>query len=327
MKKQILRILPIAIVVVTGLLGLLAYQNRVYLTDLFLSFQYSASPELSSLENDLELTDSAGLILRASHPSLESREEFNILCDSHDEQISVLGCYTDRKIYIYNIEESELSGIKESTLAHELLHAVWARTPSSERDHISRLLAEVYNQQEYHDQLAEDLETYDDAERVDELHSRIGTEIANLPAELESHYAKYFKNQDKVVDFYENYITPFRELSEEIDNLSTELEKLNQEIEEKTPAYYKSAEKLSAEIDEFNNCARTSGCFTTEYAFNVRRNQLLASQSEIESAYEKLNKMINDYNKLVEEYNANVIRGETLESVINSNAKYEEKIK
>ncbi|MBQ9403127.1 hypothetical protein IJU22_00960 [Candidatus Saccharibacteria bacterium] len=327
MKKQILRILPIAIVVVTGLLGLLAYQNRVYLTDLFLSFQYSASPELSSLENDLELTDSAGLILRASHPSLESREEFNILCDSHDEQISVLGCYTDRKIYIYNIEESELSGIKESTLAHELLHAVWARTPSSERDHISRLLAEVYNQQEYHDQLAEDLETYDDAERVDELHSRIGTEIANLPAELESHYAKYFKNQDKVVDFYENYITPFRELSEEIDNLSTELEKLNQEIEEKTSAYYKSAEKLSAEIDEFNNCARTSGCFATEYAFNARRNQLLANESEIESAYEKLNKMINDYNKLVEEYNANVIRGETLESVINSNAKYEEKIK
>ena len=327
MKKQILRILPIAIVVVTGLLGLLAYQNRVYLTDLFLSFQYSASPELSSLENDLELTDSAGLILRASHPSLESREEFNILCDSHDEQISVLGCYTDRKIYIYNIEESELSGIKESTLAHELLHAVWARTPSSERDHISRLLAEVYNQQEYHDQLAEDLETYDDAERVDELHSRIGTEIANLPAELESHYAKYFKNQDKVVDFYENYITPFRELSEEIDNLSTELEKLNQEIEEKTSAYYKSAEKLSAEIDEFNNCARTSGCFATEYAFNARRNQLLANESVIESAYEKLNKMINDYNKLVEEYNANVIRGETLESVINSNAKYEEKIK
>lgn len=327
MKKQILRILPIAIVVVTGLLGLLAYQNRVYLTDLFLSFQYSASPELSSLENDLELTDSAGLILRASHPSLESREEFNALCDSHDEQISVLGCYTDRKIYIYNIEESELSGIKESTLAHELLHAVWARTPSSERDHISRLLAEVYNQQEYHDQLAEDLETYDDAERVDELHSRIGTEIANLPAELESHYAKYFKNQDKVVDFYENYITPFRELSEEIDNLSTELEKLNQEIEEKTSAYYKSAEKLSAEIDEFNNCASTSGCFATEYAFNARRNQLLANESEIESAYEKLNKMINDYNKLVEEYNANVIRGETLESVINSNAKYEEKIK
>lgn len=324
MKKQILRFLPAVIVVVTGLLGLLAYQNRVYLSDLFLSLQYSASPELSSLENNLELTDSAELILHASHPSLESRDSFNTFCDSHDEQISILGCYTDRKIYIYNIEESELSGIKESTLAHELLHAVWARTPSAERDYISRLLAEVYNQEAYHDQLAEDLETYDDAERVEELHSRVGTEIADLPAELESHYAKYFKNQDKVVDFYENYITPFRELSEEIDALSVELEKLNQEIEEKTKSYYADAEKLSAEIDEFNNCARTSGCFATEYAFNVRRNQLLASQSEVESTYDKLNNMINDYNKLVKEYNANIIRGETLESVINSNAKVEE---
>ena len=316
-------IIGVAIVLV-GVAGLLIYQNRIFLSDWFSGLSFSATPEFSTIESAVDLTDSGKIILRATHPSLESRDEFNKNCDSHDEEISVLGCYTNNRIYIYNVNSDSLKGIKESTLAHELLHAVWERMSSSEKNDLSLKLTDVYNDEKYHALLAKDLENYDDTNRLNELHSRIGTEITNLPSELETHYAKYFKNQDEIVSFYNSYITPFNELETKIKELSAKLESMNTEIDEKTKSYYADAEKLSADIDEFNNCANTAGCYSTEYAFRVARNALIARRDALEGIFESINNMINDYNNLVKEYNDIAVRGKTLESLINSNSMTEE---
>ena len=316
-------IIGVAIVLV-GVAGLLIYQNRIFLSDWFSGLSFSATPEFSTIESAVDLTDSGKIILRATHPSLESRDEFNKNCDSHDEEISVLGCYTNNRIYIYNVNSDSLKGIKESTLAHELLHAVWERMSSSEKNDLSLKLTDVYNDEKYHALLAKDLENYDDTNRLNELHSRIGTEIADLPSELETHYAKYFKNQDEIVGFYNSYITPFNELETKIKDLSAKLESMNTEIDEKTKSYYADAEKLSADIDEFNNCANTAGCYATEYAFRVARNDLIARRDALEGVYENINNMINEYNNLVKEYNDIAVRGKTLESLINSNSMAEE---
>ena len=324
MKNKPQKIILALAIIATGVLGVLAYHNRQLLMDWFSGLSYSATPELATIENSVSLTNSGKLILHASHPLLASRDDFNAHCDSHDEQISVLGCYTGGKIYVYNIDEADLAGIKESTIAHELLHAVWARLSNSEKSDLSTELIKVYNDEKYHTRLSEDLETYDNAEQIDELHSRIGTEIADLPDALEAHYAKYFENQDLVVDYYDSYITPFRELSEEIERLSIKLEDLSKKIEELTSLYYATAEKLSADIDEFNKCAHTVGCYATDALFYNVRNKLVARKDAIEDDYENLNKLINEYNALVKEYNENVVRGETLENMINSNAKVED---
>lgn len=319
-KKIILGIL----IVLAGIAGIVVYQNRIVISDWFSGLSYSPSPEVAALEESINLTDSGKLILRATHPTLESKESFNENCDSHNEDISVLGCFTKNHIYLYDIQEQELSGIKESTLAHELLHAVWERMSDSDRNRISKYLTEVYENEQYNSLLSDDLENYPESERMDELHSRIGTEVVELPEELEKHYATYFKDQDALVMYFNDYITPFRELSEKIDELSSTLEELNREIEEKTKIYYEDAENLSGDIDEFNNCVNTSGCFANNSALIALRNELVARKDELENTFNSINATIAKYNALVSEYNENILRGQNLENIINSNAKVED---
>ena len=323
-KNPVLKsIITVAIVALVTACGLGFYFNQRLISDFISAKFFSASPEITKVEESIELTDKAKIIFYASHPVLESQDDFNSDCDSHDDEISVLGCYNYGRIYLYDIKDSELAGIVESTAAHELLHAAWERMSANEKAEISDYIKDVYNDKKYHDVLAEDLETYAESEIVEELHSRIGTEIADLPVNLEKHYAKYFKNQDLVVDFYDSYITPFRELSEEVKDLSEKLEEMNAKIDQQTAAYYQAADALSAEIDKFNNCANTPNCFATETAFYTRRNALLAEQSALDSSYDELSGLVEEYNSLVEEYNANILRGEALEEAINSNKKTE----
>ena len=306
--------------------GIAFWLNRIFIFDLIASWSYHPTPEMATVEEKIALTGNGKIIFQAVNPSLENRDNFNNHCDSHNQEVSVLGCYVSGRIYIYNVKSKDLNGVVESTAAHELLHAVWHRLDAAEKKRLSALLTSVYNDSRYHDLLAEDLETYSELDRTDELHSRIGTEIANLPAELEQHYAKYFANQDLVVDFYDNYIQPFKELKEEMENLSAELEKLDVEIESKTNDYYHKAEELSSKIDEFNKCASTVGCFITDTAFYTARSALVAEQTAIEEFYNNINQLIIDYNQLVAEYNDNILRGEALEKTINSNSEIEKTI-
>ncbi len=315
-KKSIITILIVAIITA---LGLGFYFNRQWIFDKISASTFSASPEIAALESKIKLTDDGKTVFYASRPSLEAHEDFNKHCNSHDSEISVLGCYTGGHIYIYNVSSNELNGVVESTAAHELLHAEWERMSATDKSNISAAINDVYNDPKYHDLLAEDLATYDETNRLEELHSRIGTEIADLPDVLEAHYAKYFTNQDLIVDFYDSYITPFRELSDELDNLSDQLKTLDQKINDDTETYHQRAEQLSEKIDQFNQCADTRGCFASEAAFYARRNELVAEQAAVDALFENLNTLVNQYNSLVAEYNDNVLRGETLEQVINSN--------
>ena len=316
MNKKVIGICALALGLIAGFLF---YINRSMIFDWFASLSYIPTAEVANIRDNLGLTDRASLMFSATHPELEPQDSFNSNCKSHNQEISVLGCYGSGRIHIYNINDEELKGVTESTAAHELLHAAWARMSNNEKNRIAALLKAVYDDEKYHEALSEDLETYSETDRIEELHSRIGTEIADLPEELEKHYAKYFKDQDYVVEFYNSYITPFKELKEEIEELSKELEKLDKEIEEKTSSYYKIANELSTKIDEFNNCAKTLNCFSTDSIFYTRRNQLLSEQINVESLYNDLSKLIDHYNTLVAEYNENVLRGEKLEQAINSN--------
>ncbi len=315
-KKAVIGICALALGLIAGFAF---YLNRSVIFDWFSSLSYTPTAEVAEIKDSLGLTNRAELMFAATHPGLEEQDSFNSNCRSHNQEISVLGCYGAGKIHIYNINDEELNGVTESTAAHELLHAAWARMSNNEKNRIAKLLKSVYDDEKYHEALSEDLETYDEVERIEELHSRIGTEIANLPKELEEHYAKYFKDQDYIVSFYDSYITPFKELKEEIESLSDELEKLDDEIESKTSQYYKIADELSAKIDEFNKCAQTLNCFANNSIFYTRRSQLLSEQINIENSYNELSKLIDHYNTLVTEYNENVLRGEKLEQAINSN--------
>ena len=291
--------------------------NFTALSDWFRTIGYEPSAEVVALEDKVALTDEGKHIFLATHPALESNEDFNYHCASYNHDISILGCYSSGQIYIYNVESNELSGIKESTAAHELLHAAWDRLSASEQKKLTPLLNQVYN--DNHDALADDLTNYAEADQLDELHSRIGTQIANLPEELETHYARYFRDQDAVVRFYTQYQTPFNELRQQLNALSSELESLKQQIDAKTTEYENRLKQLSSDIDEFNICADTAGCFTTA-TFNSKRAELVAEQTAVKNFYSELENLTNTYNQKVKQYNQNILRTQTLQNSINSNS-------
>lgn len=317
-KQQAKIILLIAAIIAISY-ALLTFTD---IKDIIKNIGYQAPAEVAGLVDKLPFTDKAKTIFYATRPALESRDDFNEHCDSHNVDISVLGCYSDNRIYLYNVDSAELPNVVESTATHELLHAAWERLNIFEKTAVEYELEKVY--QSNQNLLSGDLELYDTEDRMDELHSRIGTEIADLPESLERHYAKYFTDQDAVVALYNSYHEPFEKLKTEIEELSKQLEAAKLDIDTRTKDYYQKTEDLNKRIDEFNNCADTTGCFSSYATFNARRRELVAEQSALEVVYNNINSAINDYNTKVTEYNNNILRSETLENMINSNAPVED---
>ena len=283
----------------------------------FRSLGYSPTSEISAIQTSLDLTSDANQLFLATRPSLDDNENFNYHCNSHDEKISILGCYTGGQMYIYDVNETSLTGIKEATTAHELLHAAWEQLKPAEQDALKPSLEKIYSESA---DLQEDLKIYSESERLDELHSRIGTQIADLPDDLEAHYAKYFKNQDAVVAFYTAYITPFNALSENIEKLSSDLSNLDAKIAEETTAYTEKLNALNQKVTAFNNCANTAGCFT-QSEFTRKRAELIKEQQSLAAEYDQIDADVKTYNAKVDEYNQNVLRSNNLENEINSNSK------
>lgn len=293
--------------------------NRQWIYDWFRGITYAPSNEMAAIYDSLDLAEKGDFLFRASHPELDERDAFNEKCRDDDSEMAILGCYTEGSIYVYNIAEGELGGIRELTAAHELLHAVYARMLSSERESLRGALEQVY--ENHKDVLEDELGSYGETERYEELYVRVGTEIKNLPEILEKHYAEIFTNQDALVDYYENYIAVFKTNKENLERIMGELETLGQEIEQKTSDYEKRASQLEADILSFNSCAEVSGCFKDEESFLVKRNALVGEQNELEVFYNGLNGLIDQYNAKVEEYNAEVIYNEKLNNIINSSEK------
>ena len=315
--KKALKILGhlLFFVIVGFCIGLLV--NPVAMFDIFRLSGYSLEPELAALADDLDLTDAGRNIYTASHPTLDDRDSFNKNCESYNSDVTVLGCYGDKVIHVFDVETSELPGIIESTMAHELLHAAWARLPFWEQISLKTEIEAFYS--DHKAELSAELDRYPEESLLDELHSRIGTEFKDLPAALETHYAKYFKDQDAIVAYYDDYSEKFLELSQEISDLDAEIDELKPEIDEMKATYHRRQVDLNARIDEFNACASKNDCFT-EAEFNAQRKELVDEQSEVEEYYNELNKTIERYNTLIDEYNNNVLRSRTLENAINSNS-------
>lgn len=316
---KIRKIIKVIILPITLLLASIYLYYFTDLPDQISNLNYQPPIEISRIIEKVDFTDHGATIFKATKPTLNNREEFNQNCSSHNDAISILGCYTNDRIYVYNIDANSngLDGIIESVSVHEMLHAAWHRLHSWEKSSLSDALTEVYSSNK--ELLGSEMSIYEDSDRLDELHARIGTEIKNLPESLESHYAKYFKDQDKVVEFYDKYNAPFIKLSQEAKELSEEINSMKKKIDSATEKYYRSVEDLNSRISEFNRCANTTGCLSSHYEANRRRYLLLSEQSDLESVNTTLNEEISKYNNLINQYNSNILRSQTLENVINSN--------
>ena len=293
--------------------------NREWIYDFYRGTTYQPSSDMARIRNDLELTSQGEFLFNASQPELNAADDFNNYCRGSASETAVLGCYRNKNIYIYNITDTRLNGIRELTSAHELLHAKWARMSDDEKKALVEPLTRTFEANQ--DFLGDEINQYDTREEQEELYVRAGTEVANLPEVLEKHYAELFKDQDKIVSYYNKYINVFRSLEKEMDDLKAEMDAINTEIDAKTAEYSQRVEQLNIDIASFNNCAETAGCFATNAEFYSRRAVLLTEQQALENMYTEISGLIDSYNAKVEIYNADVLKSENLNTIINSAAK------
>lgn len=289
--------------------------------DLWLGLGYEPSEQAEEVRDALELTDKGKRIFAATRPEVEASEEFNEHCDSHDADVSLLGCYTDGRIYVYDITTEELMAANKVTMAHELLHAVWERMGEWERDEVKVWLKEVYaREQEWFD---EELEPYDESERLEEIYTRAATKLEELPEELEEHYAKIFRNRKRIVEYYREYEAPFVRLRDELNELEETIERVSKEIEWERVEYVEEVDELDAKIARFNACADTAGCFVSQAEFTRQRNMLMVEKEKLEARRSELNEKIAENNQRIVDYRDKQAALGKLGDAMNSNIENE----
>ena len=318
MKKNKLTDITIAtvltLIVMSALVLLTA--NRYTVHDFISSLSYTpSSPEISNIQTELNLTYPGELLFKASTPTLEESEDFNKNCKSYNPGISVLGCFDGKKIHVFKIESEELNGVSESTTAHEMLHAVWHRLSKAEQEKLQPDLDKIF---EAHQEELAAVNDYPEEEHYDELFARVGTEIHETSDSLEEIYKRYFNNRAEVVGYYEKYHKIFNELAKKIKTLVPDIEALEASVEAKTAEYKTRSEKLTADVNEFNECAETVGCFTAA-TFSERRAELSAEQDDLTLLYAEISSEIDTHNRKVAEYNQNALKTVYYSDLINSN--------
>jgi len=300
--------------------ALAIFFNKQLIVDKFSVWQYQPGEAVVSLASRARMSETGKFYFYASQPAIESAEKFNQECTRQEESTAILGCYNGRFIYIYNVTDSRLDGIREVTAAHEMLHAAYDRLPPNEKAKVNTLLEVEYAKIKDDKEFAERMEFYartEPGERANELHSIIGTEVANLPTELEAYYKKYFDNRSDIVALHEKYASVFMGLQKRSDEISKQLEDIAAKINTQSTAYNIAIEQLNRDIAAFN-AKSANGSFTSQMLFQTERNSLLARARVLEQNRSTINSLITQYNQLREELETVASQSDALNKSINS---------
>jgi hypothetical protein len=297
--------LTLAAVLLTG--AGIAYANRQHIQDLVAASQYTPTNDMQAVMDRVAFTGSADTIFRASNPTLDATQGFNRQCAKviHRESDQVVGCFTGSTIHLFQISDQRLDGMVEVTAAHEMLHAAFARLSPAERATLSADLRREYARlSATNPKLAERMSVYadlDDAAFANELHSVLGTEVANLTPRLESHYAKYFSSRKRVLALFDKYHSYFNELDAQRSELRDQLELLAPEINTRADAYESALATYNADAGRFTARNQRYEFAGDTGQFYAIRDELNTRRERLESERVALNEQIAHYNELREQ--------------------------
>lgn len=309
----------VLLVVLVALGGFIAL-NQQLIRDYISYVQFTPTSKVSTVADSSGLSGYGRFLLYATHPQIDDRTSFNQECDRREQGVAILGCYANNRTYVFDITDERLQGIKEVTMAHEMLHAAYVRLSNGDKNRIDDLLNTEYQKLKDDPAFASRMAFYDrtePGERLNELHSIIGTEVANVSPELESYYTKYFDDRSVVVKLNSNYEKVFDDLKKQADDLSSQLDLLTKVIESTKNEYLAEIDSLNADIKSFNARAN-SGYYTSQSAFNMDRNRLVARISQLNSQKDAINSKVAEFNTLVKQYNDAAVKTNDLYQSIDS---------
>lgn len=293
-----------SLVLIAGAIWL--YYSRQTIIDLISYHQYTPTADIERISQEAQMTDAAEYMFYVTHPAVENSESFNQNCERKEADSPILGCYTGTRIHVFNVTDDRLEGIKAVTAAHEMLHAVYDRLSDAEKNRLKTLLEAEYAKIQDPD-LKSRMEYYartQPGQSVNELHSIIGTEHADVSPELESYYAKYFKDRAKLVALHTKVESIFSELSVEASALSDRIETLADSINADTASYNQNVEALNESIESFNQRARSNGGFSTQSEFEAARASLVERNNALANQKNAVETLVTEYRRLVAQLTA-----------------------
>lgn len=296
--------------------------NRQFVLDQLTVWQYEPSSEVAALADSAHMNSTGRFYFYASTPQLDGTSKFNDSCKRQEENSAILGCYTNSKIFVYDIKDQRLNGVREVTAAHEMLHAVYARLPAGEKNKVNGLLDAEYRKllTSKDSSLKERMEYYartEPGERNNELHSIIGTEVSNISHDLETYYEQYFNDRQAIVRLHDSYSSKFDELQDTSAALKAQLEALSSEINTMTSSYNSDIEALNGDIEAFNEQA-SAGTFRTQAAFQAARASLVSRADGLKSRRGSIDAKISEYEAKRQQYNNTVDESNSLTRSLDS---------
>ena len=127
---------------------------------------------------------------------------------------------SDRKrIFILRVDRPDLTPAMRVTAAYEMLHAAYAALAPSDRKRCrldgGRCLPCVRDERLR--ALSGELAALPARDRLDALHSLLGTQVAQLPDDLEHYYSSLFQDRQSVVSAFWSYKSAFDALDSQLD--------------------------------------------------------------------------------------------------------------
>ncbi len=292
------------------------YNDRLMIFDWFRLRNYIPSSQISKLADETTMNTYGRHLFYVYHPSLESKLDFNGHC-SNGERTIVLGCYISRQgIYIYDIQDSRLNGVEDVTAAHEMLHAGYERLNSNEKQHIDNLVTSAFSQVQ-DKRVRDTIEEYrkqDPSVVPNELHSILGTEVMNLPPELEAYYTKFFSNRKAVVAFSQKYEQAFTLQQQKVTNDDGQLKILKAKIDNLTASLdsqLNTLNKEKAKMDQLLASKQTQQYNDAVPGFNA---QVVGYNNDVATA----RSLIDQYNNIVKDRNNSALEENELIKAIDS---------
>ena len=284
-------------------------------------YDFTPDQEVKALVTDSGMSEKGEFHFYSSYPKITDAEEFNSACQRQERSSPILGCYVPNtnRIFIYNVDNQDLKGIKEVTAAHEMLHVAYSRLSQRERDWLEPRLEAAYSRLA-NDKLRTRMDYYAKAEpgeKLNELHSILPTEYADLGQELNYYYAKYFDNRQAAIKLYSDYSQVFYELEDEARGLESKLESDVKQINADTSQYQADIQMFNQEVATFNQRA-SSGYFKSQTEFNSARSELVARTYAFEARKTALDQKIDEYNVNVDRLNQLGLKIDKLNKSIDS---------
>jgi len=286
-------------------------ENRQWISDRAIALQFEPDPELLTYVRDASLTGEGEVYLFASLPEIVPAGEFDRYCSRDEPGIGVLGCYrlAEKRIYLYDVTDERLEAMEPVIAAHEMLHAAWDRFTTTEKERLGVLLEEGFaalpDDHPLHERIAS-YEANDPNSRIPELYALMGTEISELPDQLEAHYAEYFVDRQAVVALADQVYAVFASFDSELQSLADDLEARSDSIDALKAQYELDAAVLGADISIYNDrVARYNAGDVVAGAnkFDDERDNLIARQEALKAERDEILQEIDEYNALLDQLN------------------------